>query len=56
MTRSKSSLTKDEIEEFWKKKQLVKEEHMKEASAQGLAGLSETVQLHSWQTQVLRVG
>jgi hypothetical protein len=41
MTRSKTSLTKEEIEEFWRKRQLAMEEHMKEASAQGTANQSD---------------
>ncbi|KAG0575622.1 hypothetical protein M758_5G019900 [Ceratodon purpureus] len=42
ITRSKTSLTKEEIEEYWRKRQLSMEEHMKEASAQGVASQSET--------------
>lgn len=34
MNRSKSSLTKEDIEEFWRKRQSAMEEHLKEASEQ----------------------
>jgi len=34
MTRSKTSLTKEEIQDFWRKRQLDMEEHLKAAKAQ----------------------
>jgi len=42
MSRSTTSLTKEDIGEFWRKRQLAMEEHMKEASAQGSSSQSET--------------
>lgn len=44
MTRSKTSLTKEEIEEFWRKRKLAMEEHLKAANAQSNGGQTETVQ------------
>lgn len=46
MNRSKTSLTKDEIEDFWRKRQSAMEEHLKEASAQNSAEQSGTVHVH----------
>jgi hypothetical protein len=37
MVRSKSSLTKEEIEAFWRSRQKAMEEHLKDAAAQKLA-------------------
>jgi len=42
MNRSKTSLMKEEIEEYWRKRQLAMEEHLTEASAQKNASQSET--------------
>jgi peptide deformylase len=36
LTRSRTSLTKEEIEDFWRKRQLDMEEHLKAAKAQGV--------------------
>lgn len=47
MTRSKTSLTKEEIEEFWRKRQQATEEHLKDAKAQSSGRQSEKVQFHS---------
>lgn len=44
MTRSRTSLTKEEIEEFWRKRQLAMEEHLKAATAQASGSQSEKVQ------------
>jgi hypothetical protein len=41
MTRSKTSLTKEEIEDFWRKRQLAMEEHLKAAKAQTSGSQSE---------------
>jgi hypothetical protein len=43
MNRSKTSLTKEEIEAFWRARQLAMEEHLKEAAAQKIACQAETV-------------
>jgi uncharacterized protein with PIN domain len=42
MNRSKTSLTKEEIEAFWRARQLAMEEHLKEAAAQKIACQAET--------------
>ncbi|XP_024399069.1 uncharacterized protein [Physcomitrium patens] len=34
LTRSRTSLTKEKIEEYWRKRQQAMEEHLREASAQ----------------------
>lgn len=39
MERSRASLTKDEIEEFWRHKQQEVEAHMEEANAQNVKAL-----------------
>ena len=46
MNRSKSSLTKEGIEKFWRERQLATEEHMKEAAAQIDANQAGTVRFH----------
>jgi len=38
LMRSKTSLTKEEIEEYWRKRQLAMEEHLKDAKAQSGGG------------------
>lgn len=43
ITRSKTSLTKEEIQDFWRKRQLDMEEHLKAAKAQTSDSQSETV-------------
>jgi len=45
MNRSKTSLTKEEIEEYWRKRQLAMDEHLTEASAQKDASQSETANI-----------
>jgi len=42
ITRSKTSLTKEEIQDFWRKRQLDMEEHLKAAKAQTSDSQSET--------------
>jgi hypothetical protein len=42
MNRSKTSLTKEEIEAFWRARQLAMEEHLNEAAAQKIACQDET--------------
>jgi hypothetical protein len=42
LTRSRTSLTKEEIEEYWRKRQQAMEEHLREASAQKSANESES--------------
>jgi hypothetical protein len=46
--RSKTSLTKEEIEEYWRKRQLAMEEHLKDAKAQSGGGGTQSETVHTF--------
>jgi hypothetical protein len=48
MNRSKSSLTNEEIEAFWRSREKAMEEHLKDAAAQKVADQAESVCSHLW--------